>query len=118
MPKTKEEKTSHYYVSHSNIHGKGLFAKKKISKGSLIGKIKGKKTEELGPHVLWIDEKDHGVEVRCDLRYINHSNNPNSAYFDDLTVVAITDIKAGEELTHHYGDEWEEQVKSENALDR
>jgi hypothetical protein len=54
---------------------------------------------------LWLDD-DVLVNVTCDLKYINHSKKPNVAYYDDLSVVALKDIKAGQELTHDYGDEW------------
>jgi SET domain-containing protein len=40
------------------------------------------------------------------LKYINHHNAPNVSYYDDLSVVALRDIQAGEELTHDYGEEW------------
>ncbi|WP_084639091.1 SET domain-containing protein-lysine N-methyltransferase [Haliea salexigens] len=39
-------------------------------------------------------------------RCLNHSNDPNVSYYADLSVVALRDIQAGEELTHHYGDDW------------
>ena len=32
---------------------------------------------------------------------------PNVAYYDDLTVVTLKAVKAGAELLHDYGDEWE-----------
>ena len=41
-------------------------------------------------------------EVVCNLKYINHSEKPNVVFYDDLTLVAIRDIKPGEELTHKY----------------
>ena len=116
MPKDKDFKSTFYYVSESSIHGKGLFAKKDIKKGTVIGKVKGKKTKDLGEHVLWIEDKNHGILVNCELKYINHSNEPNAAYYDDLTVVALTNIKADEELTHDYGEEWQEEVVSEEEL--
>ena len=42
--------------------------------------------------------------VQCDLRYINHSDEPNAVYFDTLEVCALTDIAPGEEITHDYTD--------------
>lgn len=92
-------------VRESGIHGKGLFAKKKIRRGEVIGAIKANPTNKDGPYVLWVSEGEQH-HVKGPLKYINHSNQPNAAYYDDLTVVALADIAAGEEITHHYGEEW------------
>jgi hypothetical protein len=93
-------------VKESKIHGKGLFANKNIKEGQILGHIKGSRTKKDGPYVLWINDTEKGVKVECDLKYINHNKKPNACYYDDLTVVAIKDIKKGEEITHHYGDDW------------
>lgn len=94
-----------YLVKQSGIHGKGLFAARTIKRGELIGNIEYNPVYEDGPYVLWIDENT-GVQVNCDLKYINHHAKPNACYFDDLEVVALRDIKEGEEITHNYGDDW------------
>jgi len=96
------------YVKKSKIHGMGLFAKKDIAKGQSLGKVQGMRTSRDGPHVLWMEDHKYGFKVRCILKYINHSSEPNACYYDDLTVVALRDIKMDEEITHYYGDEWEE----------
>jgi SET domain-containing protein len=51
---------------------------------------------------LWISERQ-GIEVICDLKYINHSQRPNACYYDDLSVIALRDIAPDEEITHDYG---------------
>lgn len=94
-------------VGKSRVHGRGLFARQDIRKGTELGRLKVKEAKGDGPYVLWIDDTDQRYRVLCDLRYINHDRKPNVAYFDDLTVEALRNIKAGEELLHHYGDEWE-----------
>jgi hypothetical protein len=91
-------------VQDSPIHGKGLFALRRIRKGERIGQIVGRLTTDDGPHVLWLTD-DLGIEVLNDLRYINHDNHPNAAYFDDGEVAALRTIQPGEEITHHYGDD-------------
>ncbi len=96
-----------YRVGRSPIHGKGLFAAAPIREGELLGHLKTRPARKDGPHVLWCDDGS-GHEVLCDFRYINHDADPNVAYYNDLTVVALRDIEPGEELTHHYGDEWED----------
>jgi hypothetical protein len=51
--------------------------------------------------VLWISERD-AREVTCDLKYINHCDDPNACYYDDLSVIALRDIHPHEEITHDY----------------
>lgn len=104
----KRFKDEYLYVKKSKIHGMGLFAKKDIAKGQILGKVEGMRTKRDGPHVLWMGENQLGFRVRCKLKYINHSAEPNACYYDDLTVVALRKIKKDEEITHYYGDEWEE----------
>ena len=96
-------KESLFYVDDSPIHGKGLFARKYIGAGELIGIINGVPTSTDGEHVLWVDE-ENGFHVKCDLRFINHSDEPNAVYYDTLEVCALTDIAPGEEITHDYTD--------------
>jgi hypothetical protein len=82
-----------------------LFASSFIPEGTVIGELVGRHVGEDGPYVLWLDESQ-GFCVENEMRYINHSLLPNSAYYDDLTVVALRDIEPGEEITHNYlGDE-------------
>jgi len=93
------------YVDDSPIHGRGLFAKTFLPSGSLIGVAQVCAAEEDGDHVLWVDEKT-GFHVRCDLRFINHSDAPNAAYYDNLEVCTLRDIQPGEEITHDYAAGW------------
>ncbi len=95
-------------VRESPIHGEGVFAKKHIGKGAVIGVYEGLRVEEDGPHVLWVESDDgsfYGVEGRNELRYLNHSSNPN-ADFDDEELTAVRPIAPGDEITFHYGDAW------------
>lgn len=69
--------------------------------GAIIGWLQGRPCTEDGEHVLWISPQQ-GIEVTCDLKYINHSERPNACYYDDLSVVALRDIAADEEITHDY----------------
>lgn len=94
-------------VKKSKIHGNGLFARKNIKAGEIIGEVKGRTTKKDGPYVLWMENMKRGVEVSCILKYINHNQKANACYYDDLTVVALKNIKKGEEITHNYGEEWE-----------
>jgi SET domain-containing protein len=89
------------FVDDSPIHGKGLFARTFIPAGEEIGTIEGEYTASDGEYVLWLDEQT-GVLVESNMRYINHSDNPNAVYYDDLKVCALKDINPGEEITHNY----------------
>ena len=90
------------YVAPSSIHGKGLFARAPIKSGEIIGWLEGKPSRKDGTYVLWLSAR-RGFEVTCRHRYINHSTRPNACYYDDLSVVALRDIAADEEITHDYG---------------
>jgi len=92
-------------VKKSPIHGKGLFARKDFPEGTLLGYCKFKKSTDDGPHILTLNSGET-VRVTCKFKYINHSKQPNVAYYDDLSVVVLTAIRKGEELTHDYGEAW------------
>jgi len=93
-----------FEVRESPLHGRGLFATTFIPEDTILGFLKTEpppSNELEGPYVLWIDGVSP-VRVTCDLRYINHSDEPNAAYYDDLSVMALRDILPGEELLHDY----------------
>ncbi|MBL1276710.1 MAG: SET domain-containing protein-lysine N-methyltransferase [Ectothiorhodospiraceae bacterium] len=96
------EKMSATYADDSPIHGKGLFASRRITKGEVLGTVSGFWTKRNGPYVLWVEE-DKGFRVECDFRFINHNPKPNAAYYDTLEVCALRSIAKGEEITHDYG---------------
>jgi len=94
-------------VKDSDLHGKGLFAAANIQKNTIIGTLEGKTINTDGLHVLWMNDGQDKFKVENDLKYINHSKQANVAYYDDFTVVALSDISQGQELLHNYGDDWE-----------
>ena len=94
-------------VKDSDLHGKGLFAAVNIQKNTIIGTLEGKTVNTDGLHVLWMNDGQDKFKVENDLKYINHSKQANVAYYDDFTVVALSDISQGQELLHNYGDDWE-----------
>ena len=97
----QKNKTRPYHVAESPIHGKGVFASRPINKGEIIGNLRATPASRNGSHVLWITEEQK-VRVHCNLRYVNHSDSANACYYDTLEVVALRDIKKGEEITHDY----------------
>jgi len=90
----------------SGIHGYGLYTTVDIPAGTLLGYCRTVPTREHNDYTLSCPDGD--VDVTCKLKYINHSKQPNVAYYGcDLSVVALTDIPAGSELTHDYGSDWD-----------
>ncbi len=94
------------YVDQSPIHGRGLFARQAIRKGSYIGTYEGPRAKRNGKYVLWIHEENGSVlEGRRGmnlLRYLNHSVIPN-AEFNGYDLFAVRKIHADEEITFDYG---------------
>lgn len=97
-------------IKNSNTHGKGVFSKKNFKRGDLVFILKGKvvnwsvtnqKESLYGPNWIgltkhkWLDVSSPGV-------YLNHSCNPNCGIKGRVKIVALKDVKAGEELTIDY----------------
>ena len=96
-------------VSKSRIHGRGLFAALHIPKDTLIGRYEGLRTKSEGSYVLWVEsECGHwiGIKGSNELRFVNHSDEPNAAFFGE-ELWSLRPIPRGEEVTHDYGDGWE-----------
>ncbi len=112
-----EIKTDLVLYRTSNIHGTGGFARVDIPSGTNIVQYVGErisKSESLrrceadNEYIFDLDEQtdlDGNVEWNP-ARFINHSCSPNcEAHWDEeeIWIVAVRDIKAGEELTFNYG---------------
>jgi SET domain-containing protein len=94
----------------SPIHGRGLFAVRRLRKDAYIGRFEGVETERDGMHVLWVtndDGSEIGVEGRNPLRYLNHSSKPNAEFRGDA-LHALRNVQPGQEITIHYGEAWED----------
>jgi SET domain-containing protein len=99
-----------YYVSDSSIHGRGLFAARRIPKDTVLGIYEGPITHEDGMYVLWVEDEDgklFGIDGQNDLRFVNHSHQPNAIFLGD-ELVTLRAIRPDEEITFHYGEEWED----------
>ena len=134
MRKTKSE---YVKVRKSGIHNKGIFAKKDIPKGTKVieyvgEKITKKESDKRADRVIEEHkrkEKKKGsvyifeLNNKYDLdgypkyntaRWINHSCDPNCEtenINNHIWIIAIKDIKKGEEISYDYGyslDEFEE----------
>jgi SET domain-containing protein len=97
------------FVAGSAIHGRGLFARDDIPAGTWIGHYDSVETRENGMHVLWVEEDREdewvGYDGSNELRFLNHDSQPNGE-MDGLDLYAIRDIRANEEITFDYGEEW------------
>jgi SET domain-containing protein len=97
-------------VEVSAIHGRGLFAAQRFRKGAYIATFEGVPAKGDGTHVLWVIDEDgseRGIEGRNELRFLNHSQEPN-AEFHGEDLYAIRNIQPDAELTFHYGDGWDD----------
>lgn len=107
-----------FYVADSGIHGKGLFARTALAKGSYLGTYKGPERTDIdnsGPHVLWVETESGewlGRDGRNILRYLNHCDAP-CAEFDGFDLFAISDISPGMEVTIHYGEEFAAEISGQ-----
>ncbi len=111
--------------------GEGLFASENIKRGEVVadfsgGKVyKAKKASDLPKEVTdyaiqfgeneWIDTPEEG-------RFLNHSCEPNGGIKGKFQIIAMRDIKAGEELTFDYemteDSDWQMQCKCGSRLCR
>jgi len=122
-------------VRHSGIHGRGLFAKKRIPQGTNIIEYVGEKIDKeesnrrgwaridyakkTGDAAVYIFTLDDEYDIDGDIptnsaRLINHSCEPNcEAWIEDgsIWIGAGRDIEKGEELFYNYGfdlESWED----------
>ena len=98
-------------IKESPIHGQGVFATARISKGTVMEKIEGKPRHHSEiPEALL---RRRGMEVSKDVYvvpkegslgwFLNHSDRPNSTYnISTREIRAIRNIHRGEELTIDY----------------
>lgn len=119
-------------VKTSSIHSKGVFAKTDIAKGTKIIEYVGQKItkKEAGRRVdasidshrknqsdgaVYIFELNKRYDIDGNVphnsaRHINHSCDPNAEteiIRGKIWIIAIKDIKKGEEITYNYGYDFE-----------
>ena len=128
LSKLKKLHNEYITIRRSGIHNKGGFAKKDIPKGTCIIEYSGEKitkaeSNRRGDSVLHKAKDDttkgavyiFELNKRYDIdgnvwwnpaRFINHSCNPNCEPINNkgkIWILAIKNIKKGEEITYNYG---------------
>ena len=100
----------HIYVCTSQIEGMGIRIGDDAKKGEVIFRFKGplkfkinQSKEDALANPDWVGvAKDQWIDPDKPYKFINHSCNPNTGIKGKVTVVALRDIKEGEELTIDY----------------
>ncbi|MBL8013574.1 MAG: SET domain-containing protein-lysine N-methyltransferase [Candidatus Omnitrophica bacterium] len=128
-------------LKKSSIHNVGLYANEDIAKGTKIIEYVGEKitAKEAGRRVdaslenhrsnhthgaVYIFELNNRYSIDGDVpyntaRHINHSCDPNAEtdiIRGKVWIIAIRDIKAGEEILYNYGYEFKEDYKDHPCL--
>lgn len=121
MATTSQARPPAYVVKHSAIHGKGMFARRRIPAGTCIIEYLGERisSAESGRraaasgapvnHTFFFSLADgrliDGGSGGNEARWINHSCAPNCEAFEDegrVYIYAMQDIARGEELNYNY----------------
>jgi uncharacterized protein len=119
-------------IGESGIHGKGMFANDSFAKGEIVAIWGGEyvskrdadqaKKKNPGLRLQQIDDDVFEVFTKKDAEddptyFQNHSCDPNTWMADDVTISAMRNIMAGEELTIDYAmfEANERQVITENC---
>jgi SET domain-containing protein len=122
MPTRPARKTLAYVVRNSTIHGRGVFARRTIRKGSRIIEYRGERisvdeaerrpdSDPDNPYHTFLFELHDGRVIDAAVRgnaarWINHSCAPNCEPIEDddcrVYIEAKRTIRAGEELSYDY----------------
>lgn len=89
--------------------GRGVFASKDFAPGEQIGRISGqlltfREALALGDKGMYVIQVAPTLYIYPDLPFelLNHACSPSAGIKDDIFVVAIAPIRAGEEITFDY----------------
>ena len=100
----------HFYIATSKVSGLGIMAGEDIKRGEIIRQITGevkflsiKSKEDSLSYPNWIGiGEGKWIDPAYPHQYLNHSCNPTAGVNDKLEIVALRDIKEGEEITIDY----------------
>ena len=118
----------HIYICTSKIEGLGINIGESAARGSVICLIKGemkfkvnKNKRDALSNPNWVGiKKDHWIDPDKPYKFLNHSCSPSVGINGTVKLVALHDLKEGEELTIDYstieGDtRWEMKCKCGEA---
>jgi SET domain-containing protein len=114
---TAVAQTEWVLFGHSSIHGTGGFAKVAIPRGTRVIEYVGvkidkseslRRCEQNNEYIFTLNEREDidGNVQWNPARWLNHSCSPNcEALLEErrIWIVALRDVRAGEELTFNYG---------------
>jgi SET domain-containing protein len=121
MRKRAAPKTPLFEVRHSRVHGYGVFAMRRIRKGTIIIEYLGDRVTHAEANARYADKDpvdghtflftvdnktviDAGVDGN-EARFVNHGCDPNCQTVDigkRIFIEAIRTVRAGEELKYDY----------------
>jgi len=122
----KKTTSSYIVVKKSGIHQKGVFAKKDIPKGTRIIEYVGERVTHVEADrrtksriYAFILNKRYCIDGNVTYntaKYINHSCDPNcevDIIRGHIWIIAIRNIKKGEELNYNYNFEYDKDYKDD-----
>lgn len=112
----KDRRTGNVYVAPSDI-GSGVFAARDLMRGAGILNFAGPLTDaddpihrtEEGANLLQIDDRLYLVPEPPGV-FVNHSCRPNAGLVNTTTLIALRDIRAGEEIRFDYSTTMDEDL--------
>lgn len=117
---------NNFWVGGCNL-GKGLFAKRHINKGEEILRFTGDIIDFNQALAMGINQA-YALQIGNNLyinleepgRFVNHSCNPNAGIRNDVVLVALQDIRKGEQVYYDYSatmdeDNWVMQCRCGSA---
>lgn len=104
------KKRKHIYVATSKIAGLGIMAGENIKKGEYIFTVRGKLKFKINKNEKdalenpnWVGiKKNYWIDPTKPYKFLNHNCNPNSGANNLADLVALKNIKEGEEITIDY----------------
>ncbi|HHT9130554.1 MAG TPA: SET domain-containing protein [Candidatus Brocadiaceae bacterium] len=104
------KRMKHIIVCSSKIEGLGVHAGENIKKEAVITKFQGqlkykinKNERDALAHPDWVGvRKDYWIDPESPHKYFNHSCAPNASINKTVEIIALRDVRKGEEITFDY----------------
>jgi len=98
------------YSNTSGIEGSGLYVEEDVKKGEVISIIKGeikhkvnKNKKDAQDNPDWVGiRKDRWIDPCKPYKFLNHSCNPCAGIKGSVSMVALKNLKSGDEITIDY----------------